>query len=65
MSSWLFWGAGLDHFLTLGPVLFLPLQSFLHLCVIIQGFPHWVNDVLLLEGYKKVLEMFVLRIPIK
>lgn len=33
--------------LTDGPVLFLPLQSFLHLCVVIQSFSHWVDNVLL------------------
>lgn len=33
--------------LALCSVQFLPLQSFLHLCVVVQSLPHWVNDVLL------------------
>lgn len=33
--------------LALGSGQFLPLQGFLHLCVVVQSLPHRVNDVLL------------------
>lgn len=48
----LFRGAGFDRRLIQSSVLRLSLQRFLHLRVIIQGFPHWIDDVLLEGKYK-------------